>query len=167
VLGICNGFQALVKAGILPGVPLGTNGDRAVTLAPNDSGRFECRWVYLRPNPHSANLFTAGLDDLIYCPVAHGEGRVAVRDAATRERLQAQGLIPLTYVNGDGSPAAYPANPNGSALDIAGLCNPAGNVLGLMPHPEDHVFGWQHPRRHRGERGCLGLRLFENALKHA
>jgi phosphoribosylformylglycinamidine synthase len=167
VLGICNGFQTLVKAGILPGAPFGTNGDRLVTLAPNDSGKFECRWVYLRPNPDCASLFTDGLDDLIYCPVAHGEGRVAVKDAATLDALQAQGLIALTYVNGDGSPAEYPANPNGSVLNIAGLCNPQGNVLGLMPHPEDHLFAWQHPRRHRGEGGLSGLPLFENALKHA
>jgi phosphoribosylformylglycinamidine synthase I len=167
VLGICNGFQTLVKAGILPGTPFGTNGDRAVTLAPNDSGRFECRWVYLQPNPNSPSIFTQGLDDLIYCPVAHGEGRVAVRGAATLDRLETLGLIALTYVNGDGSPAGYPANPNGSGLNIAGLCNPAGNVLGLMPHPEDHIFPWQHPRRHRGEGGMFGLRLFENALKRA
>ncbi len=113
VLGICNGFQTLVKAGILPGVPFGTNGDRSVTLAPNDSGKFECRWVYLRPNLDCASLFIDGLDDLIYCPVAHGEGRVAVKDTATLDALQAQGLIALTYVNGDGSPAGYPANPNG------------------------------------------------------
>ncbi len=167
VLGICNGFQTLVKAGILPGASFGTNGDRSVTLAANDSGKFECRWVYLQPNPGSPSIFTDGLDDLITCPVAHGEGRVAVRDAATLDRLQAQGLIALTYVNGDGSHAEYPANPNGSVLNIAGLCNPQGNVLGLMPHPEDHVFAWQHPRRHRGEAGLLGLRLFENALRRA
>ena len=90
-----------------------------------------------------------------------------MRDAATLDRLQAQGLIALTYVNGDGSHAEYPANPNGSVSNIAGLCNPQGNVLGLMPHPEDHVFAWQHPRRHRGEAGLLGLRLFENALRRA
>ena len=97
-----------------------------MTLAPNDSGKFECRWVYLRPNTDSPSIFTDGLDDLIYCPVAHGEGRVAVRDAATLDTLQAHGLIALTYVNGDGSPADYPANPNGSVLNIAGLCNAAG-----------------------------------------
>jgi phosphoribosylformylglycinamidine synthase II/phosphoribosylformylglycinamidine synthase I len=167
VLGICNGFQTLVKAGILPGVPFGTNGDRSVTLAPNDSGKFECRWVYLQPNPQCSNMFTEGLDDVIYCPVAHGEGRVTVRDAATRDALHAQGLIALSYVNADGSPADYPANPNGSVLNIAGLSNAQGNVLGLMPHPEDHIFPWQHPRGSRGERGMLGQRLFENALRRS
>ena len=162
VLGICNGFQTLVKAGILPGGEF----QRKVTLAPNDSGRFECRWVTLAPNAASPSLFTRGLDDLIACPVAHGEGRVVASDAATRDALLAQGLIALTYVNPDGSPAAYPANPNGSALGIAGLCNPQGNVLGLMPHPEDHLYPWQHPRRHRGEGGQLGLPLFQNAIRY-
>jgi len=168
VLGICNGFQILVKSGLLPGVPFGTNGDRVVTLAANDSRRFECRWVTLQPQPGSPCLFTQGLDDLITCPVAHGEGRVAVRDAAALNRLVHSGLVALTYVERDGSPAAgYPANPNGSVGNIAGLCNPAGNMLGLMPHPEDHLFPWQHPRFHRGEGGQLGLRLFENGIKHA
>jgi phosphoribosylformylglycinamidine synthase len=164
VLGICNGFQTLVKSGILPGAPFGTNGNRSVTLAPNTSAQFECRWVYLQPQTDSPCLFTRGLDDLIYCPVAHGEGRVVARDP---EMLRAHHLIALTYVNADGSPASYPANPNGSLLDIAGLCNAQGNVLGLMPHPENHLFPWQHPRTHRGERGLLGLRLFENAIQNA
>ncbi|MGH2536887.1 MAG: phosphoribosylformylglycinamidine synthase I, partial [Candidatus Promineifilaceae bacterium] len=165
VLGICNGFQALVKAGLLPGAdgPAG----RQVTLAPNCSGRFECRWVYLRPNPASPCLFTQGLEELIYCPVAHGEGRLAAADEGAAAALAARGLVALSYVDAAGRPAGYPANPNGSALDISGLCNPAGNVLGLMPHPEDHIFAWQHPRWTRGEGGLLGLRLFENGLKRA
>jgi phosphoribosylformylglycinamidine synthase len=168
VLGICNGFQALVKSGLLPGTGFNSNGvetHRRVTLAPNESGRFECRWVYLRPNPESNCLFTQGLEELIYCPVAHGEGRVAVADERTAESLQAKGLIALTYVGTDWRTAAYPVNPNGSVLNIAGLCNPAGNVLGLMPHPENHIFPWQHPRQHRGEQGMVGLRLFENGIR--
>jgi phosphoribosylformylglycinamidine (FGAM) synthase-like amidotransferase family enzyme len=143
-----------------------------VTLTYNENGRFECRWVYLQPNPHSPSLFTQGLDDRIYCPVAHGEGRLMVKDEATLARLRHEGLIALSYsvnsnqysVNGEG--VGYPANPNGSVADIAGLCNAAGNVLGLMPHPENHIFDWQHPRVHRGERGLLGLQLFQNALRH-
>jgi phosphoribosylformylglycinamidine synthase len=163
VLGICNGFQALVRAGLLPG----GSGPRRVTLAPNAGGHFECRWVYLRPNPHSPCLFTQGLNDLIHCPVAHGEGRVLAADDATLRDLNAANLIALTYTDAQGEPGGYPLNPNGSALGIAGLCNAAGNVLGLMPHPEDHIFGWQHPRRHRGAVGQLGLRLFANGLKVA
>ncbi len=165
VIGICNGFQALVKAGILPGF----NGDtRSVTLTFNESDHFECRWVWLEPDPHSPSLFTVGLDEPIFCPVAHGEGRLAIGDEAALDRLQREHLIPLTYANDpvmDSGPVAYPANPNGSILNAAALCNPAGNVLGLMPHPENHIFPWQHPRQHRGERGNLGLRLFENGIK--
>jgi phosphoribosylformylglycinamidine synthase I len=170
VLGICNGFQALVKAGILPGdflpnqLPL-TNAQLPATLTFNNAGHFECRWVHLEANSHSQCVFTQGIDDRIYCPVAHGEGRLAVADAAVADALAAQGLIALTYANPDGGQPDYPANPNGSALHIAGLTNAAGNVLGLMPHPEDHIFPWQHPRAHRGEGGRLGLSLFVNGIK--
>lgn len=165
VLGICNGFQALVKAGLLPGDAT----ERTVTLAPNAVGRFECRWVYLQPDPSSPCLFTQGLDEPVYCPVAHGEGRLQT-STADLDVLQAKRLVALTYVNPPGTtaaaaPAAYPANPNGSAAGIAGICNAAGNVLGLMPHPEDHIFPWQHPRWHRGEAGMSGLRLFANGLR--
>ncbi len=167
VLGICNGFQTLVKAGLLPGEVSLMNGHRPVTLTYNDSGRFECRWVYLKPNAASPSLFTRGLEDLIYCPVAHGEGRIAVKDAAALRRLHDDGLVALTYVTPDGSPADYPGNPNGSAANIAALTNAQGNVMGLMPHPEDHIFPWQHPRWHREQSGLSGLRLFENGIKFA
>ena len=171
LLGICNGFQVLVKAGLLQ---LPGHAERRVTLTYNENGRFECRWVYLQPNPHSPSLFTQGLDDPIYCPVAHGEGRLMVKDEVTLSRLQDEGLVALRYsvvssqysVDSSQNSVGYPANPNGSVADIAGLCNGAGNVLGLMPHPENHIFDWQHPRVHRGERGLLGLRLFQNALRH-
>ncbi|HEX9438581.1 MAG TPA: phosphoribosylformylglycinamidine synthase subunit PurQ, partial [Roseiflexaceae bacterium] len=167
VLGICNGFQTLVKAGFLPGAVWSPGHERPVTLTNNTSGHFECRWVALQPNPHSPCLFTAGLTEPIFCPVAHGEGRLVARDAATLRALWGDGLAALTYTAMDGGPAAYPANPNGSDFGIAGLCNPAGNVLGLMPHPENHVFPWQHPRRHAGESGMIGLRLFENGITYA
>jgi phosphoribosylformylglycinamidine synthase len=167
VLGICNGFQALVKAGLLPGADWTRGAERPVTLTYNASGHFECRWVYLASNPRSACLFTAGLTEPIYCPVAHGEGRLIARDQATRQALIDDGLVALTYVAADGGPAGYPSNPNGSELAIAGLCNPAGNLLGLMPHPENHIFPWQHPRRHAGDGGMDGLRLFQNGVKFA
>jgi phosphoribosylformylglycinamidine synthase len=167
VLGICNGFQTLVKADLLPGADWAGAGERPLTLTYNASGHFECRWVYLAPNPHSPCLFTAGLTEPIFCPVAHGEGRLALRDAATGDALWRAGLVALTYTALDGEVAAYPDNPNGSELDIAGLCNRAGNVLGLMPHPENHIFPWQHPRYHGGEAGMIGLRLFQNGVKFA
>jgi phosphoribosylformylglycinamidine synthase I len=193
VLGICNGFQALVKSGLLPGsllIPNPSTGSRQalqsrpVTLTFNRSNQFECRWVYLQPDPNSPSLFTKGLAEPIYCPVAHGEGRLAVQDEQAARALQSQNLIPLTYVDNsviskqlsvNGEPMTddrlpitdYPANPNGSILNIAALCNPAGNVMGLMPHPENHIFPWQHPRAQRGEKGMLGLRLFENGIRNA
>lgn len=174
VLGICNGFQALVKSGLLPGEDMDRSDStgrphngRIVTLARNEKAQFECRWVYLQPNPNSPSLFTMGLDEPIYCPVAHGEGRIATYDTKSRDKLWSNGLAALTYVDENGAAADYPYNPNGSEYNIAGLCNAAGNMLGLMPHPEDHIFPWQHPRYHRGERGMSGLRLFQNGLKYA
>ncbi|MBK8139062.1 MAG: phosphoribosylformylglycinamidine synthase subunit PurL [Chloroflexi bacterium] len=158
VLGICNGFQTLVKSGYLPGGAW-DGGQRSVTLTYNEGGRFECRWVELAANPKSPCLFTEGLVAPIYAPIAHGEGRVMVADEATRQRLMTDGLAALTYV-GDG----YPANPNGSVDAIAGLCNPAGNVFGLMPHPENHIFPWQHPQRLDG---YDGLPLFVNGVRRA
>ncbi|MCC6606614.1 MAG: phosphoribosylformylglycinamidine synthase subunit PurL [Anaerolineae bacterium] len=172
VLGICNGFQTLVKAGLLPGNPQSPvsnlQSPRQVTLTYNQSNQFECRWVTLQPNKNSPSLFTQNLTEPIYCPVAHGEGRLMVQNEAALDLLQTENLIPLQYsIANLQSPIPYPANPNGSVLDIAALCNPAGNVLGLMPHPENHIFPWQHPRASRGELGNLGLRLFENGIKNA
>ena len=172
VLGICNGFQALVKSGWLPGPP---EANAQATLTRNASNHFECRWVWLEPNRESACVFTRGLAERIYCPVAHGEGRFVPRDEAALEQLRQSGQIALTYVGQDAcpersrrsDPADYPANPNGSVADIAGVCNAQGNVLGLMPHPEDHVVPWQHPRFTRGEGDELGLTLFVHGVHYA
>ncbi len=167
VLGICNGFQTLVKSGLLPGDSW-DGGARKVTLTYNAQARFECRWVLLETNPASPCLFTDGIDDPIYCPIAHGEGRVQVADEATRLRIITDGLAAIRYITPDDLPAhEFPFNPNGSIDAIAGLCNPAGNVFGLMPHPENHIFPWQHPQHTAGQRGLDGLRLFQNGLKHA
>lgn len=163
IIGICNGFQTLVKSGLLPDVEY----EDTVTLTYNASGRFECRWVYLQPNPNSPSLFTKNLDGLIYCPVAHGEGRILTADESITQGLMAANHHAVTYVNADGSEADYPVNPNGSVMNIAGLTNNAGNVFGLMPHPENHIFDWQHPRFHRGEQGGSGLNLFINGVKNA
>jgi phosphoribosylformylglycinamidine synthase len=139
----------------------------AFTLTRNDSARFECRWVYLEANQASPCVFTRGLTAPIYCPVAHGEGKFVARDAETLAALEAGGGAALRYTGPAGAPAAYPWNPNGSQNDIAGICNPQGNVLGLMPHPEDHLIGEHHPRYHHGERGMLGLPLFRNGVRYA
>jgi phosphoribosylformylglycinamidine synthase len=150
VIGICNGFQALVRAGLLPG------DDHPAVLTGNLSDRFECRWVTLDPSS-SRSVWTAGLTEPLRCPVAHGEGRFVPSDLAS---LEAADQIGLRYVLDDGSPAGgeYPANPNGSGGDVAGVCDPSGLVLGLMPHPENHVHERQDPLRGRAVGGlCLSL----------
>ncbi len=166
VLGICNGFQTLVKAGILPGAAHngGVDSVRRVTLTGNASGRFECRWVHLQANPQARASWLAELDDLIYCPVAHGEGNFQVKDQAALGELEANNLIGFRYVDAVGGSAngVYPVNPSGSIADIAGVCNWAGNVVGLMPHPEDHLAPIQNPL---GGSGRLGLALFRTMIR--
>lgn len=162
VLGICNGFQALVKSGLLPGLP-----DAQVTLTRNASDRFECRWVTLEPDPSSPCVFTRTLTEPILCPAAHGEGRLACADAATQQRLEDAGLAALRYVPTPERADGYPGNPNGSAGHIAGLCDTTGTILGLMPHPEDHLIPEHHPRYHRGDTGWTGLPLFEGGVRYA
>ncbi len=164
VIGICNGFQALVKSGWLPGPP---DGPARATLTRNVSNRFECRWVWLAANPDSPCVFTRDLSDPITCPVAHAEGRFVPRDEVALTRLQDAGQIALTYQALDGRDPSYPDNPNGSTADIAGICNDTGTILGLMPHPEDHVLPEQHPRRTRYEEGNLGLPLFTQGIRYA
>ncbi len=162
VLGICNGFQVLVKVGLLPGV-LAQEGSvkrpRKATLTDNASGHFECRWVHLAVNRQACAGALAAIDELIFCPVAHGEGNLQVQDDATLATLEANGLVTFRYVDAAGQPAGghYPLNPNGSVADIAGLCNERGNVIGLMPHPEDHLLSIQNPL---GGQGQLGRQLF-------
>jgi phosphoribosylformylglycinamidine synthase I len=172
VLGICNGFQVLVKSGLLPGLagekgPNGVLGEQIVTLTRNDSACFECRWVYLQPQSASPCIFTRELAEPIYCPVAHGEGKFVARDEETLAAIESRGLVALRYIGGDGQAASYPWNPNGSQANIAGICNPQGTVLGLMPHPEDHLIPQHHPRFHRGERSLSGLHLFQNGIRYA
>jgi len=155
IIGICNGFQALVKAGILPGP--GQN----ATLSCNEEGRFECRWVRLGA-PESRSLWTRGIRSRgleIACPVAHGEGRFLSASAEELEKLKSSGQIALYYAGSDGRPAGgvYPQNPNGSSADIAGVCNPEGNILGLMPHPENNVLVRPTNRDPLAQEACLEL----------
>lgn len=163
ILGICNGFQTLVKSGLLPDLAGSTT--QQATLTRNLSGRFECRWVELEPDLDSTSVWLSGLADSIYCPVAHGEGRF-VAGTEILSSIEDRGLVALRYVVADeGNP--YPANPNGSANNIAGIINPAGTILGLMPHPEDHIVPEQHPNRHRGLTAGSGLPLFRNGVEYA
>jgi len=172
VIGICNGFQALVKSGILPGEtpsPFWRGGRcEGTTLTFNEQGHFECRWVTLAP-VSQACIWTKDLDDLIECPIAHGEGNFQASELFPLSSFIENDQIALTYIYPDGAPANgdYPFNPNGSLLDIAGICNPQGNVLGLMPHPENHIHPYQHPRWTREINQHSGLKLFENGVKYA
>ena len=168
VIGICNGFQALVKAGILPGNSSPGKTSSLATLTYNENGHFECRWVNLQPLSQKC-AWTSGLDEIITCPVAHGEGNFQVGKESLLNTFAANDQIAITYVQPEGSPAnqVYPSNPNGSILDIAGICNPAGNVLGLMPHPENHIYPYQHPQWTRGLRGQSGLVLFKKGVEYA
>jgi phosphoribosylformylglycinamidine synthase I len=169
VIGICNGFQALLKTGIFSAEKVSQQQTNA-TLTFNASGHFECRWVTLKA-VSQACIWTQGITGLIECPVAHGEGNLQGRDPSILELFQQRDQIALTYVQLDGSAAEgkYPFNPNGSQLDIAGLTNPRGNVLGLMPHPENHIHVFQHPRWTRGmpdSQTTSGLLLFKNAVRY-
>ncbi len=145
MLGICNGFQVMIKAGLLPwGNVDAATAHRDATLAWNDSGHFEDRWIHLRCDSPRCVYLPAG--QIVALPIAHGEGKFIPRDQAVLDRLRTDGQIALRYVDGDGRPGPYPVNPNGSVDDVAGLCDPTGRVLGLMPHPERFVDITQHPR---------------------
>jgi len=183
VLGICNGFQALVKAGILPGSnkklategtegtenteknQLSKIGTQSVTITYNDSGKFEDRWVYLAPQTERCIFIERGRG--IYLPVAHGEGKVVTKDKATLEKLKSEGHIAFKYVDKNGKEGNYPVNPNGSVDSIAGLTDATGRVLGLMPHPERHVRPTQHPHwsRLKNKQDGDGMTIFANAVR--
>ncbi|MCK9362561.1 MAG: phosphoribosylformylglycinamidine synthase subunit PurQ [Syntrophales bacterium] len=165
ILGICNGFQLLVKLGVLPGLD-GDYERQTATLTFNDSGRFEDRWVYLRGNAASPCIFTRGISG-IYLPVRHGEGKFITDNETTLKEIKRKNLIALQYSDQTCREAArdYPANPNGSIDAIAGICNETGRIFGLMPHPEAYLHRTNHPRWTREElpEEGMGLLLFRNA----
>lgn len=173
-LGICNGFQVLMKAGVLPngasGVDAAHAGQREATLTWNDNGRYTALWVKLKTHG-SKSVFLRGIDE-IEMPIAHAEGRIAVQDESILQRWRERGQIALCYhgdrATSDGERLPYPQNPNGSFANIAGLCDPTGRVLGLMPHPERFLHATQHPNwtrlKLRGE--GAGLQLFRNAVEY-
>lgn len=169
VLGICNGFQVLVKSGLLPGASAPIVPQQTVTLADNASGHYECRWVALAADPQSPCIFTRGLDRPIALPVGHGEGRL-VADVAVLDDLEHSHQVVMRYVDTDGTPATrYPANPNGSAKAIAGICTAGGTVFGLMPHPDRAFLPELHPDwlRDRSRREGDGLAIFRNMVSYA
>ncbi len=167
VLGICNGFQALVRLGLLPATS-GQPWEQDATLTANDSGKFEDRWVYLQINPACQSPFVHGLEQC-YLPVRHGEGKFVPRDAHTLKLLQTNQQIAARYCAPTDIETTYPWNPNGSVDDIAAICDPSGRIFGLMPHPEAYVHRVQHPRWTREalpEEG-IGVQIFRNAVTFA
>jgi len=166
IIGVCNGFQVIVKMGLLPDPKLF---EQSSTLSFNDSDKFECRWIYLKTEKplkkESKCLWTKNLPDIINLPVAHGEGKFIPEDKKLLEALNKNGQIVFRYCTKEGNEPKYPLGPNGSVEQIAGICNASGNVFGLMPHPERCVFALQHPAREGfdGEYGW-GKIIFQNAV---
>lgn len=166
ILGICNGFQLLVKLGLLPAAG-GRYFERQVSLSHNDSARFEDRWVHLKCNQDSPCVFTQGIDEL-YLPVRHGEGKLIAKDEKVLTELQQANLIALQYIDPTTKQPTqkYPENPNGSPLGIAALTDPSGRILGLMPHPEAYNHPTNHPQWTRGEKTILGTALLERGIQY-
>ena len=175
IIGICNGFQIMVKAGLLPNLS-GDFKTIEATLTLNDSDKFEDRWVCLKKpeirnqKPGTRCIWTKGIDGIIELPIAHGEGKFIPRDKKTLKALKENGLIALEYTDKNGLRKGYPYNPNGSVENIAGICDNSGRIFGLMPHPERHISPYQHPvwtkiklknRRKEGD----GLVIFKNGVE--
>lgn len=166
VLGICNGFQVMMRLGIF--FP-GEEARPPATLALNRQARFEDRWVHLANN-NSNSVFLSGIEHM-YLPMAHAEGRFAVRDSQHAQRLQQQRQLGLRYSTPTGEtgdePLAFPHNPNGAEYNVAGISDPTGRIFGLMPHPERHIEPTQHPfwtRRREQPKHGEGRQMFENAV---
>ena len=161
ILGICNGFQALVKTGLLPG---GREWRDSTTVTHNDSAKFEARWVKLEVCTDRCPFLRPGT--VLEMPVEHAEGKVVTHDEQTASKLAEAGLVAVRYIDDDGRNDTYPANPNGSVAGIAGLCDTTGRIFGLMPHPDRHFTHTNHPLWTR--RSCEGtpdgLTIFENAV---
>ena len=169
ILGVCNGFQLLVKMGMLPAL----GGDylkQTATLTNNVNGRFQDRWCYLKCDPASPSLYTRGIEGGVYLPIRHGEGKFLVDEPATLAAIESRHLACLKYSDKDYSAPTmeFPENPNGSLNAIAGICDESGRVMGLMPHPEAFVHRTQHPRWTREElpEEGGGLAFFRNAADY-
>ncbi len=197
MIGICNGFQVMVRAGILPGMSVprglprrdsavlaGAAGGKelpsgapateslgeftqTVTLTHNDSGKFEDRWIHVKPSGKS--VWTQGMEDVIFLPVAHAEGKFVPQDEKLFQNLKANGQIIFRYCTAEGTYPHYPENPNGSFDDIAGIADQTGRILGLMPHPERHFLSTQHPfwtRLESKRKLGAGAKIFENGVNY-
>lgn len=163
IIGICNGFQVLVKCGILPGFDNPFE-EQTVSLVTNDSVRFEDRWVHLRV--HNRSVFTQNLNPVITMPVAHAEGKFVVKNETVLEKIKDH--IVFQYADESGNDAEYPYDPNGSVLHVAGITDKTGRILGMMPHPERHISCLQHPLHTRTKVDEIGdgLYIFKNAVEY-
>lgn len=169
-IGICNGFQTMVRLGMLPGFDGDYRTQRA-TIAPNDRLGYWDTWVRLAFDPESPCVWTRGLEE-VELPSRHGEGKFLAASVEIAERLEAERLVPVRYVDASGEPTeAWPANPNGSPAGVAGICDPSGRLFGLMPHPDAYLYPFQHPQyfrqRARGEELPAeggGLAIFRNGV---
>lgn len=168
IFGVCNGFQLMVKLGLIPNLK-GGDGEQEVTLTFNDSGRFEDRWVYLKVNPDSPCVFTRDMKG-VYLPVRHGEGKFIPKDEDVLKELKKRTLIALQYTDAslNGPVMEYPLNPNGSIDAIAGICDETGRLMGLMPHPEAYLHRTNHPRWTREDLPDegMGVAFFRNAIQY-
>uniref|UniRef100_A0A831UF40 Phosphoribosylformylglycinamidine synthase subunit PurQ n=1 Tax=Geobacter metallireducens TaxID=28232 RepID=A0A831UF40_GEOME len=169
ILGVCNGFQLMVKMGLLPALD-GAYLKQTATLTFNDCGRFQDRWVYLKVDSASPSVYTKGVEKGLYLPVRHGEGKFVVDGPATLAAIEGKNLAVFKYSDaGYSAPAMeFPLNPNGSVNAIAALCSETGRLMGMMPHPEAFVHRTQHPRWTREElpEDGDGLVLFRNAADY-
>ncbi|MFC1566481.1 phosphoribosylformylglycinamidine synthase subunit PurQ [bacterium] len=166
VIGICNGFQVLVKCGLLPGYDIVDN-KQYVTLAFNESDVFECRWVHLKKS-NSKSPFLKYVPEIIHLPIAHAEGKFITKNKKVLKYLIENKQIAFRYVDSDGNKGSYPINPNGSIEDIAGICNEQGTVLGMMPHPERYLHFYQHPEwtSMKKEKYGHGYYIFQSAMEY-
>lgn len=166
ILGICNGFQVLVKLGILPAFD--GNIKQCVTLTFNDIPRYVDRWVYLKKRSMKSAFFTKS-SDLLNIPVAHAEGKFITKNSRILERLFRDDQVAFQYVDKNGRVLGYPTNPNGSARNIAGICDPTGRVLGMMPHPERAILKTQYPnwRREKVKVSAMGRTIIAGGVEYA
>lgn len=165
IIGVCNGFQVLVRTGLLPFRKIG---EMRVSLTNNDSGHFECRWIKVKVDNKSNSKFLKGLQgQIIDYPIAHGEGKFFT-DEKTLKQVEENNLVAFRYVDEKGNPTQqYPQNPNGALNAIVGISDTTGRILGMMPHPECFVRVQQHPNWRRGKiKKPQGLPLFENIVKY-